>query len=79
MKRYFAGVDLGQSPDYSTIAVVERAEPRGEFDRAAGARRKEAGLRLRMLERNPRGTPHSDVKRRSLETMQAQESGGRTK
>jgi hypothetical protein len=79
MNRYFAGVDLGQSRDYSTIALVERAEPRGESDHAAGARRKEAALRLRMLERIPRGTPHSDVKRRILETMQAQESGGRTK
>ncbi len=32
MNRYFVGVDLGQSRDYTAIAVVERAERTGAWD-----------------------------------------------
>jgi hypothetical protein len=76
MKRNFVGADLGQSRDDATIAVVERAAPRGEFDLAVRAWRKETAVRLRMLERIPRGTPKPDVARRIVEMSQAKESGG---
>ena len=61
MTHYFVGVDLGQAHDYSTVAVVERAELRGDFDAALYAYRKEISLRVRKLERIPLGTPYPDV------------------
>jgi hypothetical protein len=76
MNRYFVGVDLGQRRDYSTIAVVERAELRGDFDHALWAWRKETALRLRMLERIPLGTPYPDVVRRIVEVTEAKELAG---
>jgi hypothetical protein len=78
MNRYFVGADLGQSRDYSTIAVVERAELRGDFDHAYWAWRKETAFRLRMLERIPLGTPYPDVARRIVEVTQAKELGGQS-
>ena len=32
--RWIVGVDLGQSRDFTTLAVLERAKPTGEFDPA---------------------------------------------
>lgn len=32
MRWYFVGVDLGQSEDYTALAVVEWRETAGEFD-----------------------------------------------
>ncbi len=53
---YSVGVDLGQSRDFTAIAVLERAELVGEWDAVAFAHRKLAALRLRFLERIPLGT-----------------------
>src|SRR5581483_11945013 len=58
---FFVGMDLGQSQDYTAIAVLERAESAGAFDPAAFAYRKEVALRLRYLERVPLGTPYPEV------------------
>jgi hypothetical protein len=76
MNRNFVGVDLGQSRDYSTIAVIERAELRGEYDYAWRAWRKEIAYRLRMLSRIPLGTPYPDVVRRIVQVTEAKELGG---
>jgi hypothetical protein len=67
MNAYFVGADFGQVRDYSTIAVVERAELRGEFDPAYWAWRKVAEMRLRHLERIPLGTTYRDVAARVAE------------
>ncbi len=61
MGRSFVGVDLGQSQDFTAVAVVERGEWRGEWDAVAWAHRKESGLRLRHLERVELGTPYPEV------------------
>ena len=61
MVQYFVGVDLGQSADFTAVAVVERAELKGEWDPVTFAWRKTAALRLRHLERTPLGTPYPDV------------------
>jgi hypothetical protein len=57
----FVGVDLGQSRDFTAIAVLERAELVGDWDPVMYARRKTIALRLRHLERVPLGTPYTDV------------------
>ncbi|HXB74992.1 MAG TPA: hypothetical protein VNY05_42565 [Candidatus Acidoferrales bacterium] len=59
--QYFVGVDLGQSRDFTAIAIVERAELIGAWDPAEYAHRKMAELRLRYLERIPLGTTYPDV------------------
>ena len=64
---YFVGVDLGQCRDYTAIAVVERAERIGPFDRVVFAHRKLVSLCLRFLERVPLGTPYPEVVRRVVE------------
>jgi len=61
MDWYFVGVDFGQARDYTAIAVLERVELRGEFDRAVWAFEKKAALRLRHLERVALGTPYPEV------------------
>ena len=57
----FVGLDLGQSRDFTAIAVLERAELRGDWDPAMYAWRKTTALRLRHLERVPLGTPYTEV------------------
>ena len=64
---YFIGLDLGQSHDFTAIAVVERAVLKKEFDAALWAFRKEVQLQLRHLERVPIGTPYPEVVRRAVE------------
>ena len=59
--QYFVGVDLGQSRDFTAIAVLERAELRGDWDPVMYAWRKTTALRLRHLERVPLGTPYTEV------------------
>jgi len=71
MNAYLVGVDLGQAHDYSTIAVIERAELRGEWDAALYAYRKVTALRLRALERVPLGTSYPDVVGRVAEITHA--------
>jgi hypothetical protein len=59
---FFVGLDLGQSRDYSALAVVERAEVfRDEMDRVTYERRREPRFRVRHLERVRLGTPYPDV------------------
>src|ERR1700674_3310136 len=60
MNRYFVGVDLGQVKDPTTIAVVERAELKGEWNGATFAWRKKVMLRLRYLDRLRLGTPYPE-------------------
>src|ERR1022692_3066848 len=59
--RFFIGLDLGQSHDFTAMAVLERSELTGDWDAAAYAHRKMAGLRLRHLERIALGTPYPEV------------------
>jgi hypothetical protein len=61
MGPYFIGIDLGQCIDYTTIAVVERAELKGEWNAAQYAWQKVIELRVRKLERIPLGTPYPDI------------------
>jgi hypothetical protein len=77
MNAYFVGVDLGQSHDYSTIAIVERAELRGEWDAAQWAWRKVIELRLRKLERILLGTPYPEVADRIARLSHAPALGGK--
>jgi hypothetical protein len=59
--QYFVGVDLGQSRDFTAIAVLERAELSGDWDPVMYAWRKKIALRLRHLERVALGTPYTEV------------------
>jgi hypothetical protein len=59
--RFFIGLDLGQSHDFTAMAILERTELTGDWDAAACACRKMAALRLRYLERIPLGTPYPEV------------------
>ncbi len=52
---YFVGLDLGQSADYTALAVVQSVKEKGE----EGALR--TFLHLRHLERYPLRTPYTDV------------------
>jgi hypothetical protein len=56
MNRFYLGLDLGKTQDYSAIAVVERIER----ERPYGAPILE-GLQARYLERLPLGTPYPRV------------------
>lgn len=59
---YFVGLDLGQSRDYSALAVVERTEIMlDEIDRATFERLSARRFRARFLERVQLGTPYPDV------------------
>src|SRR4051794_29985666 len=71
MNSYLIGADLGQSQDYSTIAVIERAGLLGEFDPVLYASRKVVELRLRVLERIPLGTPYTEVAHRVAQVAAA--------
>ena len=77
MNEFFVGVDLGQRRDFTAIAVVERAELKGEWDAAEYACRKEVTLRLRFLERVPLGTPYPEVVERVVEVTRSRELAGR--
>jgi hypothetical protein len=69
--RYFTGVDLGQSQDFTAIAVLERAELTGGWDPVAYAWQKTAALRLRYLERVALGTPYPDIVTRVRQVVRA--------
>ena len=55
------GLDLGQSQDYTALAVLERAELKGPWDPVQFAWRKTETVRLRYLERIPLGTPYPEI------------------
>ena len=77
MGRYFVGVDLGQSRDFTAIAVVERAELQGDWAAAVWAWRKEVKLRLRFLERVPLGTPYPEIVERVVQVTRSGQLAGR--
>jgi hypothetical protein len=59
---YFVGLDLGQSHDYSALAVVERTLLiLDEIDHVTYERLHVRQFRLRFLERVRLGTPYPDV------------------
>ena len=64
---YFVGVDLGQSHDFTAIAVVERAEMAGDYDPVVAAYKKVVKLRVRFLARPALGTPYTEVVNRVVE------------
>lgn len=59
--RYFIGLDLGQSQDFTAIAILERVELIGPWDPELYAHKKMAAMRLRYLERLPLGTPYPEI------------------
>ncbi len=66
---FFVGLDLGQSHDFTAIAVVERVELVGRFDPAVFANEKIIERRLRHLERVPLGTPYTDIVERVAQVV----------
>jgi len=76
MRWYFIGVDLGQSEDYTALAVVERRETAGEFDGALWAHRRVETLWLRHLERVQLGTSYPDVVERLVRVAQTEPLAG---
>src|ERR1051325_1921076 len=59
--RYFIGLDLGQSQDFTAIAILERVELKGPWDAVMYAHKKMVAMRLRYLERLPLGTPYPEI------------------
>ena len=70
------GVDLGQSRDFSAIAVVEKVEKVGARDPATMVFARETELQLRYLERVPLGTPYPKVVERVASVAQSQPLAG---
>lgn len=68
---YFVGLDLGQSQDFTALAIAERVELEGEWDAARWAHRKMAALDLRYLERIPLRTEYPDVVERVRRVTQS--------
>jgi hypothetical protein len=56
MASYYAGLDLGQSADYTALAVVQKVPT---YDKQTGKHWDE--LHLRHLERYPLKTPYTDI------------------
>src|SRR3712207_2501526 len=56
MATYYAGLDLGQSADYTALAVVQKVPT---YDPRTGKHSSE--LHLRHLERYPLRTPYTDI------------------
>jgi hypothetical protein len=75
-RRFFLGLDLGQSHDFTALSVLERAEIKGAWDAAGFGHRMHAVLRLRYLERIPLGTPYPDVVQRIADLMESPELYG---
>jgi hypothetical protein len=77
MDEYFVGLDLGQSQDFTALAILERTELTGAWDPAIYAYQKMAALRLRYLERVPLGTTYPEVVARVREVTRSAELHGR--
>ena len=71
--RFFIGLDLGQSHDFTAMAILGRTELTGDWDAAAYAYKKMAGLRLRHLARIPLGTPYPEVVERVRQVTRSAE------
>jgi hypothetical protein len=77
MNWYYVGVDLGQSHDFTAIAVVERAELTGKWDPVMVAFPKVVKLRLRYLQRLELGTSYPEVVERVTEVTRSVALDGR--
>lgn len=77
-ERYWIGLDLGQVHDPTALAVLERAELKGEWDPVVFAWRKEVAWRLRYLERVQLGTEYPDVVARVRQVARSRELAGRS-
>src|SRR5208283_4392770 len=77
MSWYFVGVDLGQSHDFTAIAVLERAEVMGEWDPVLFGRPTFVKLRLRYLERPALGTSYPEIVDRVAEVARSADLAGR--
>ena len=77
MDRYFVGVDLGQSQDFTALAVVERAVGSGEWDPVMATWPKVVTLNLRFLDRMELGTPYPEVVDRVARMTRCGELAGR--
>src|SRR5215831_14216330 len=75
---YLVGLDLGQVRDPTALAVLERAELKGEFDGMVFAWRKEVAWRLRYLERVKLGTAYPEIVERVRELTRSKALEGRT-
>ncbi len=64
---FYVGVDLGQSADYTAVAVVE------DVEETTPAGRMEKSLHLRHLERYPLGTPYPEMADRIARLMRSEE------
>lgn len=76
-REFFVGVDLGQSRDFTAIAVLERVEDIGPRDPATYELRREPAVELRYLERVPLGTPYPEVVDRVARVAQSAPLAGR--
>ena len=75
---YFVGLDLGQSRDYSALAVVERADVLLDgMDYATYERHPERRYRVRFLERIALGTPYPEVVERARRVVRTKPLVGR--
>jgi hypothetical protein len=75
---YFVGLDLGQSRDYSALAVVERADVLLDgMDYATYERHRERRYRVRFLERIALGTPYPEVVERARRVVRTKPLVGR--
>ena len=70
MSDFYIGLDLGQSQDFTAIAVLEWANLTGEWDPSAFSHRLHTIYRLRHLERMPLGTPYPEVVMRVGEVVE---------
>jgi hypothetical protein len=77
MDYYFIGVDFGQSRNFTTIAVLERAETVGAWDPVMFAWKKVVSLRLRHVERIALGTLFPEVVERVVQVTQWPDLAGR--
>lgn len=60
-RRFFVGLDLGQSHDFTAISVIERVERKLPWDPVRLGWEWRPYLNLRFLQRIPLGTPYPDV------------------
>jgi hypothetical protein len=58
---YLIGLDLGQSQDFTALAIVERKESQGDWDAVTYGYKTEVEVRLRYLERIPLGTSYPAI------------------
>jgi hypothetical protein len=76
--RYFAGLDLGQSKDYTALAIAERVEEKGPWDAAHFTYPVTPVLHVRYLQRIPLGTPYPDIVDRVVSIVGKPELARRT-